>query len=199
MWEDRKCVVARLWGHQRLFYWWIICKQAKRVNYPPKKEKKKHRRRASWPQGPFSNSDSDFPPKKGKRPWRRELDDGELKKKKNETPTFFCTFVFSTAPTPPPNPTPDGIQKAQNAKGYYEAFRVRERHLWWMSVGFRTASCQTAASPPCFPLTCLVSQRLSSSTGLWWEDVSNTISWYFTQLLVRCPGKIKWNRGHNYR
>lgn len=77
-----------------------------------------------------------------------------LENKENEWNCYMCV-----CPIPPSSPisihslsprsNPKGKAQCENAKGYYQAFRVHKCHLWWMSVGFRKASCQTPAiSPP---------------------------------------------------
>lgn len=165
---------ARLWGRQLPFFWWIswhmqaMNYQAMGVNYPKKKGKKGNMDPAPVAPGSLFQFREWFSQNvEGKRgeaalkEW--EWDDEELEKKErmNETVVYMCP--------PPPSPHPtlltlfppsfslslclrsntEGKALCENAKGYYQAFRVHECHLWWMSVGFRKASCQTlSVSPP---------------------------------------------------
>lgn len=153
---------ARLWGRQLLFYWWIswhmqaMNYQAMGVNYP--KKKKKNMDPAPVAPGSLFQFREWFPQNVGEEK-RSSLGETRVgwwwvggKKKKRE---WMKLLYMCVCPHPSflhrsvSRSNPGGKAQCENAKGYYQAFRVHKCHLWWMSVGFRKASCQTLAiSPP---------------------------------------------------
>lgn len=169
MW-DMLCVClghlehARLWGRQLLLPWCIswhmqaMNYQATRVNYP-KERKKKNETETLAPVAPGSlfqfrdwfSQNVEGKRREEKQPWRSEggmMRSWGRKKRKGMKPPYMCV----SSPFLPLSPSwsnPESKAQCENAKCYYQAFRVHKCHLWWMSVGFRKASCPTpAVSPP---------------------------------------------------
>ena len=152
---------ARLWGRQLLPSWWIswhmqaMNYQATRVNYPKEGEReKKNMDPVPVAPGSLFQFREWFPPKcRGEE--KRSRDDEERENEWSHrrcvcpsSHTFFSFLSLSFPPSLHPRSNPEGRVQCENAKGYYQAFRVHERHLWWMSVGFRKASCQPPAGSP---------------------------------------------------
>lgn len=161
---------ARLWGRQLLLSWWIswhmqaMNYQATRVNYPKGEGKKKKKSDPALvaPGSLFQFREWFSQNIEGKR---SSLEGARVgwwgagKKKKREWMKlqYMCIPIPHSSPfflhrSLAPRSNPEGKAQCENAKGYYQAFRVHKCHLWWMSVGFKKASCQTqAVSPPSWP------------------------------------------------
>lgn len=139
-----------------------ICKRwitRQRESIIQRKEKKKNETETLAPVAPGSlfqfrdwfSQNVEGKRREEKQPWRSEggmMRSWGRKKRKGMKPPYMCV----SSPFLPLSPSwsnPESKAQCENAKCYYQAFRVHKCHLWWMSVGFRKASCPTpAVSPP---------------------------------------------------
>lgn len=123
-----------------------ITRQQESIIQGRKRKKKKHGSCDFGPRVPFPIQRVIFLKCRGKekQPWRKESEMMRTGRKEKKERTTMCSYPHSLSPWS----NPEVKEQCENAKGYYQTFRVHQHPLWWMSVGFRKASCQTLTAGP---------------------------------------------------